>query len=151
MKGEARQPRALALDVGRRRIGLAATDDAGVMALGLDAVERKTQREDVLRIARIAREKKSEVLVVGLPLNMDGSEGAQAAFVRRFAAAVGAAAGLPVEMQDERLSSEEAESRLRAKGWSLEKLLKEKKRGAVDRMAAIVILEDWLRRRSAAG
>lgn len=144
MGSEGKARRALALDVGRRRIGLAVTGPGG-MALGLETITRKTQREDIARIARIARERKAEVLVVGLPLNMDGSEGAQAAFARRFAAALGEAAGLPVELQDERLTSVEAEERLRAKGWDLERFLEAKRGGAVDRMAAIVLLEDWLR------
>jgi putative Holliday junction resolvase len=135
---------ALALDLGRRRIGLAVSDASG-LARGLETVTRKTRLEDIARIARIARERNAGVLVVGLPLNMDGSAGPQAEFSRRFAGALGEATGLPVELHDERLTSVEAERRLRSHGWTLERFLEQKRKGAVDRMAAIVLLEDWLR------
>lgn len=63
---------------------------------------------------------------------------------RRFATRLAEASGLVVELHDERLTSVEAEQLLRDRGWSLDRLLKEKKRGAVDRLAAAILLEDWL-------
>lgn len=142
---ETRRERVLALDVGRKRIGLAVSDAAGWGAQGLDTLQRKTLGEDLKRIAQIAKERKAVVLVVGLPLHMDGREGEMTAFVRQFGARLGTATGLRVEFQDERLTSVTAEERLSEGGMSLSKLLDEKRKGAVDRMAAVIILEDYLR------
>ncbi|HEY3444132.1 MAG TPA: Holliday junction resolvase RuvX [Paludibaculum sp.] len=142
---ETRRERVLALDVGRKRIGLAVSDAAGWGAQGLDTLQRKTLSEDLKRIAQIAKERKAAVLVVGLPLHMDGREGEMTAFVRQFGARLGIATGLRVEFQDERLTSVTAEERLSEGGMSLNKLLDEKRKGAVDRMAAVIILEDYLR------
>lgn len=137
--------RVLALDVGRRRVGLALSDAAGWGAQGLETLQRRTPGEDVRRIAQIAKERKAGVLVFGLPLHMDGRESEMTALVRRFAARLEQATGLPVRFQDERLTSVEAEGRLSAGGMSLDRLLEEKRKGSVDRMAAVVILEDYLR------
>jgi len=83
--------------------------------------------------------------VVGLPLNMNGSEGEMVAFVRSFGARLEKKTQLPIHYQDERLTSVEAEDRLSAGGLSLEGLLKQKRQGAVDRLAAVILLEDYLR------
>ena len=145
MDVETRRERVLALDVGRKRIGLAMSDAAGWGAQGLDTLHRKTLGEDLKRIAQIAKERKAAVLVVGLPLHMDGREGEMTAFVRQFGSRLEKATGLRVEFQDERLTSVTAEERLSEGGMSLDKLLAETRKGAVDRMAAVIILEDYLR------
>jgi len=137
-------PRLLGLDIGRKRIGLALYDPADGMVRGLDTLQRRTREEDLTRLARIARERSATVFVSGLPLNMDGSEGPQAKFVRDFCSRLERGSGLPVRFQDERLTSVEAESRLKDAGWSLKKLLEEKRKGVVDRMAAVLLLEDYV-------
>jgi putative Holliday junction resolvase len=136
--------RLLALDIGRKRIGLALYDPADRMVRGLDTLQRKTRDEDLIRLTRIAQERRASAFVSGLPLNMDGSEGPQAKFVRDFCSRLERASGLSVRFQDERLTSVEAESRLKDAGWSLKKLLEEKRKGVVDRMAAVLLLEDYV-------
>ncbi len=136
--------RLLGLDIGRKRIGLAIYDPAEGIVRGLDTLQRKTREEDLLRLARLARERKASVFVSGLPMNMDGTEGPQAKFVRDFCLRLERASGLPVRFQDERLTSVEAESRLKDAGWSLKKLLEEKRKGVVDRMAAVLLLQDYV-------
>ena len=137
--------RVLALDVGRKRIGLAVSDAAGWGAQGLDTLQRKTVGEDLKRLAQIAKERKAGLLVMGLPLHMDGRESEMTALVRKLGDRLERATGLRVVFQDERLTSVEAEGRVSAGGMSLEKMLGEKRKGAVDRMAAVIILEDYLR------
>ena len=136
--------RVLSVDLGRRRIGLAISDQEGLSAQPLDALQRRTLAEDLKRICAIANDRKARRVLVGLPLHMDGRESPMSEECRRFADKLGEASGLPVEMHDERLTSVEAEEMLRARGWSLERLLKEKKKGTVDRLAAAVLLEDWM-------
>lgn len=137
--------RVLALDVGRKRIGLAVSDSFG-LAQGLDTLQRKTMREDVARLRQIARERKASLFLVGLPLNMRGDEGPMAEFVRTFATRLEQGTGIPVRFQDERLTSVEAEERLQERGLGLDRMLKEKRKGAVDRLAAVILLEDYLRK-----
>jgi putative Holliday junction resolvase len=136
--------RILALDVGRRRIGLAYSDAAG-LPRGLDAMQRKTMREDIVRLGNMARERKVEVFVVGLPLHQSGTEGEMAAFVRTFAERLGKETGVAVEYQDERLTSVEAEDRLKSGGMNLKRMLAAKRGGAVDTLAALILLEEYLR------
>jgi putative holliday junction resolvase len=82
-----------------------------------------------------------------LPLHMDGGESAMAKQARRVAERLAGVLPVPVDMHDERLTSVAAEERLAARGWTLKRLLAEKKKGAVDQMAARILLEDWLTRR----
>lgn len=135
--------RILALDVGRRRIGLAFSDPAG-LPRGLDAMQRKTMREDIARLANVARERKVELFLVGLPLHRNGEEGEMAAFVRTFAERLARDTGVAVDYQDERLTSVEAEDRLKAGGMSLKRMLAAKRDGAVDTLAALILLEEYL-------
>jgi putative Holliday junction resolvase len=138
------EQRILALDVGRRRIGLAFSDRIRPPQ-GLEAMQRKTMREDVARLANIARERKVGLFLVGLPLHMNGEEGAMAAFVRTFAEKLRSETGMELVYQDERLTSVEAEGRMKEQGMSLKKMLSAKRGGAVDTLAAVVLLEDFLR------
>jgi len=136
--------RILALDVGRRRIGVAISDPFGT-AHGLDTLQRKTMREDIARLQTIARERGVGLFLIGLPLHMNGQEGVMAAFVRTFAERLERDTGIAVRYQDERLTSVEAESRMQDSGMSLNRMLDAKRHGAVDRLAAIIMLEDYLR------
>jgi putative Holliday junction resolvase len=136
--------RYLGLDVGRARIGLALADDVLRTAQPRATVVRRAEAADLQAIAEVARDFEVDRLVVGLPLNMDGTEGASARLARAFAEKVGAGLGLPVELQDERLSTFEAEGRLRERG-----LDSRAQRGQIDAEAAAVILQSWLDGRGA--
>jgi putative holliday junction resolvase len=131
--------RIAALDFGRKRIGIAVTDDNGSGAYPLGTVERRSGRHDLDAVVAQLAERQVALIVVGLPLNMDGSEGSSARAARRLAERIGTAVGVPVEMQDERLTSFEADDRLRELRASP---LKSRRKS--DAVAAAVILESWL-------
>lgn len=99
----------LALDYGRRRIGLAASDALGLTAQPLGTLERTNRRDDLRRLREIVRRHGVRRIVVGHPLRLDGTPGEMAAEAARFAARIEKQLGLPVELVDERLSSWEAE------------------------------------------
>lgn len=131
--------RLLALDVGDRRIGIAVSDPTGLLATPVEVYVRRGGDADVAHLHAVADEYDAQGFVVGLPVNMNGSEGPQAAKTRAFAQALGAV-GYPVLLWDERLSTVEAERRMAEAG-------RKKRRGAVlrsDAEAAAVILETYL-------
>lgn len=130
---------ALGLDIGRKRIGVAGCDGTGLIATGLTTLQRRSFAELVADLQQIASARQAQVLVVGLPLTMNGEEGFQARQVRKVAGGLGQALDLPVVYMDERLSSVEAEQLMRAAGHSVahEKAL-------IDRKAAAIILQRWL-------
>ena len=136
--------RYLGIDLGRARIGLALADDLLGSARPLRAVRRTADGSDVATIGAVAREYGVERVVLGLPLNMDGTEGPAARSAREFGRRLGTDLGLPVELFDERLSTFEAEDRLRARGLSAREM-----KAHVDAEAAAVILQGWLDGRSA--
>ncbi len=136
--------RYLGVDLGRARIGLALADDVLRTARPLRLVERRSEADDLRAIGEIAREWEVGRAIVGLPLNMDGSEGPAARWARAFAGRLSAALGVPAELFDERLSTFEAETRLRDRGFSAKD-----RRSLVDAEAAAVILQGWLDRSSA--
>lgn len=136
---QAKSGRVLALDVGKRRIGLALSDELGITAQGLETLERSNQREDVAALARIAVEKGVSLILVGNPVQMSGKEGRQAEWVRRFAENLARHTGLPVRLRDERLTTVEAERVLRESGVSLRKRAR-----AVDRLSAVILLQSYL-------
>jgi putative Holliday junction resolvase len=133
------KPRILALDVGKRRIGVAISDELGLTAQGLETLQRKNNREDYAALTRVAVEKRVSMILVGNPVNMSGREGRQAEWVRQFAEALSARTGLPVKMWDERLTTVEAERVLRQSGISIQKRAR-----AVDRLAAVLLLQSYL-------
>lgn len=101
--------RLLALDVGERRIGIALADTESGAVKALATIRRADAARDAATVARLASEQGATEVVVGLPLNADGSEGTQARLTREWAATIGAAVALPVTWRDERLTSERAE------------------------------------------
>ena len=131
--------RILALDVGRRRIGLALSDPLGITAQGLDTLQRINLRTDLDALAALAAEKEVRRFLVGHPLHMSGREGRQAEYVREFAGRLEERTGIPVEFRDERLTTVEAQRVLRESGVSLEK-----RKRAVDKLAAVILLEGYL-------
>lgn len=136
--------RYLGIDLGRARIGLALADDVLGTARPLRMVRRTADGSDLAAIQEAAREYEVDRVVMGLPLNMDGSEGPAAVAARSFARRLSAALTLPVDFQDERLSTFEAQDRLRARGISAREM-----KDLVDAEAAAVILQGWLDGRSA--
>jgi len=135
--------RILGLDVGSRRIGLAVSDPLGITAQGLETLQRKNKRHDLAYLDRVIREYDVKEIVVGLPLRMSGAEGTQAEKIQAFAEDLGRRFRLPVHLWDERLTSAEANRLLRATGLSIAKRGK-----AVDRMAAVLILQGWMDNRT---
>ncbi|HEX9189213.1 MAG TPA: Holliday junction resolvase RuvX [Vicinamibacteria bacterium] len=133
--------RYLGVDLGRARIGLAIADDVLRQARPLRVVARRREEADLAAIAEVARDYEVEQAVLGLPLNMDGSEGPAARLSRAFAPKLERALGVPVALFDERLSTFEAETRLRDRGISAKDA-----RSRVDAEAAAVILQGWLDR-----
>jgi putative holliday junction resolvase len=135
--------RVLGLDVGSRRIGMAVSDPLGITAQGLETLQRKNKRQDFERLGQIIRDYAVKEIVVGLPLRMSGAEGTQAGKMHEFAEELRKRFQLPVHLWDERLTSAEANRVLRETDLSIEKRGK-----AVDRMAAILILQGWMESRS---
>lgn len=131
--------RVLGLDIGSVRVGVAVSDPSGRIASPLTVLDARALAGDATPLVRLAEDYESECLVVGLPLTLSGDEGPQAAEVRTAAVRLAAAAGLPVEYADERLSSEEARRMMSASGMS-----EKEQRGSVDKVAAAIILQGWL-------
>ncbi|MBD2099406.1 Holliday junction resolvase RuvX [Leptolyngbya sp. FACHB-261] len=133
---------ALGLDIGRKRIGVAGCDRTGLIAHGLMTLERRSWAQDVAQLQALVKERQVEVLVVGLPYQMDGSLGFQARQVQKIARGLSQALALPLEYVDERLTSFQAEQLLLAENRS-----PSRNRGLIDRKAACLILQQWLDQR----
>jgi putative Holliday junction resolvase len=132
--------RAVALDIGTRRIGVALSDSGGTVATPYEVVTRSgDQTRDHGRIAALVAEADATIVVVGLPLSLDGSVGPAAQAILAEADELRAALGVPVVTWDERLSTVEAERSLRAMG-----VRQGQRRQVVDQVAATVILQSWL-------
>lgn len=134
--------RVLGMDVGARRIGMAVSDPLGITAQGIDTLQRRNKRSDFAQLKDVIRKYEICEIVVGLPLRMSGAEGIQAEKMQAFAEDLRKRFGLPVHLWDERLTSAEANRLLRETNLSIEKRGK-----AVDRMAAILILQGWMESR----
>ena len=133
--------RCLGIDYGERRIGLSQGDETGV-ATPLPALTERSAEKRRLALAALVKQRRFTDIVLGLPLNMDGTEGFKAGEVKIFAQELSREFGLPVHLVDERLTSHEAES----------SIPKSKRRGMrasglVDSRAATIILRDYLEQR----
>ncbi len=133
-----RAGRVIGLDLGDVRIGVAISDDDRRLAVPLGTVHAGAPA-DLQAIAALVREHDVNLVVVGLPRSMSGAEGTRASHARAFAEAVEGFAATPVELQDERLTTVEAERALREAGVS-----GIDRRRVIDRSAAVVILQAWL-------
>jgi putative Holliday junction resolvase len=131
--------RVLALDLGKRRIGIAVSDELGITAQGMETLNCINKRTDLAAIAKLAREKSVGLVLVGNPLNMSGEAGSQAEWVYEYAARIADYTGLEVKLWDERLTSAEANRFLREGGLTVDR-----KTGTVDRMAAVLLLQSYL-------
>ncbi len=132
--------RYLCIDLGDVRTGLASGDDITRIVQPLVVIEERDEARRLAKVAAAVEDHGPDRLVVGLPLNMDDSEGPRAIAARAFGAAIGERTGVPVDFHDERLSSFEADESLKGSGLSR----KQKKR-VQDAIAAATILEDYLR------
>lgn len=132
--------RALGIDLGSKRIGVALSNSAGTMATPYEVVQRSgAPARDHVRIAALAEEAGAECLVVGLPLSLDGSTGAAAQAALAEAEELRAATGLPVELWDERLTTVTADRELMAQSMKADA-----RRRVVDKVAASIMLQAWL-------
>lgn len=132
--------RALGIDLGSKRIGVALSDSAGTLATPYEVVARSGSREqDHQRIKALADEAGAECLVIGLPLSLDGAVGAAAQAAMSEADELAAATGLPVELWDERLTTVAADRDLLALD-----LKAPARRRVVDKVAASIMLQAWL-------
>jgi putative Holliday junction resolvase len=131
--------RTLGVDYGEKRVGLALSDPEGRVAVPLATLERRGDRGLVRHLARLCHAEGVERIVVGQPLGDDGTAGPAAQRTARFAATLARVTGLPCRMVDERLTSHEAEERLRAAGVG-----PRRRRAAIDSMAAQILLQEAL-------
>lgn len=132
----------LAVDLGKVRTGVAICDKFEVLASPVEVITEHNREKLVVRIAEICKERKPEMIVLGLPKNMDGSEGESAQAARAFGEMLKEKTGLPLEFGDERGTT------ITAHGYLNNTDTRGKKRkNVVDAVAATIILEDYLRKR----
>lgn len=128
----------LALDVGNRRIGMALASRIARLPAPLGVIDRQATADVLAKIERVVAEQEVDTVVVGLPRGLEGQESAQTEESRGFAAELSVKINVPVVMQDEAVTSIEAENRLKARGKPYGK-------GDIDAEAAAMILDDYLK------
>lgn len=132
--------RVLGVDLGSKRVGLATSDRSGTIATPLSVLQRSgSMASDHKELARIVAEEEAEAVVVGLPLNMDGSEGSAARSARIEAERLATVVGVPVFVHDERRTTVEADRVLMERNMNAQA-----RRGVIDKVAAAVMLQSWL-------
>ena len=132
--------RALALDIGDKTIGIAASDLLGITAQGVETIKRTSDKNDLKRLGELLAQYEATTFIIGLPKNMDGTEGVRCELVKKFAEKICAA--FPEVKQifwDERLSTVAATKNLIAADVS-----RKKRKKVIDKMAAVYILQGWL-------
>jgi len=140
--------RILALDLGRKRIGLAISDELGLTAQGLETLERRGRRDDIEDLRKLIGARGVTHILIGEPLHMSGDQSRQGDYTREFALELERKTGLPVEFRDERWTSREAERTLRGSG-----VPNGDRKAAIDKLSAVILLQshlDSLRLRAAA-
>jgi putative holliday junction resolvase len=138
--------RILGLDIGSKRIGVAISDELGFTAQGLDTIQSKGDAKDIHLVLSIIEKYNADEIVVGMPLNMDGSHGPQANKVQDFIENLEKATSVPIKIWDERLSTVAAERILLEADTS-----RSKRRKVIDKVAAVLILQGYLDSRSYQG
>jgi putative holliday junction resolvase len=131
--------RILALDLGEKRIGVALSDEGRMLARSLLVFKRSSRAADFALIGRLVAEHGVTLILVGLPIRLDGVEGDKAAWARDYGTALAKELRIATEFWDESLSTVKAEASLEARGES-----RRKRRGRIDAVAAAVILQDYL-------
>lgn len=134
--------RLMALDFGEVRIGIAFSDPLKTISFPYQTYKRIQEKKDLLYLSDLAREKQVEKVIVGLPLNMDGTEGDRSIKTRKFGSKLQKTSNIEVEYVDERLTSVEAEDLLIASG-----MRREKRKEVIDKVAAALILESYLNKK----
>jgi putative Holliday junction resolvase len=136
--------RIMGIDYGEKRIGVAVSDPMGWTAQGLEVITKVNSREDAVKsVLELAEEYETELIVVGLPINMNGSHGPGAEKARKFASRLAEVSQIPVELWDERLTTMEAEKVLISAN-----MRRSKRRKVIDKVAAVLILQGYLDRRN---
>ena len=139
--------RVLALDLGSKRVGVAISDRSGTIASPLTVLQRSGRMAlDHERIRDLVAEEEAVLVVVGMPMSMDGSLGKAAQAALREVEALATVVGVPVETFDERLTTVTGDRILKERGMNAEK-----RRKVIDKVAAAVILQSWLDRRAELG
>lgn len=131
--------RVLGIDYGDVRIGIAVSDAMGWTAQGVETIKRQSEDQDLARIGELIREYDVETVVLGFPKNMNGTIGPRGELSQQFAETLKAKFGLPVVLWDERLSTMAAERMLISADVS-----RKKRKQVVDKMAASIILQNYL-------
>ena len=139
MTGPPRAGRVLALDFGRKRIGVAVSDELRLTAQGLETIPARPREGVIPLLLNLVRDYNISEMVVGLPVNMDGTMGAGAVQAKEFARQLGTETGLDVHLVDERLTSLQAERALLEGGLS-----RDRRKALRDRVAAVLILQHYL-------
>ncbi|MFH1645788.1 MAG: Holliday junction resolvase RuvX [Candidatus Omnitrophota bacterium] len=132
-------PRIMGLDVGKKRIGVALSDETNTIAAGLEVISVDKTQDPIKDIERIVRKYNIAEIVVGLPLNMNGSEGDAAIKVREFITKVKALIDIEIQTFDERLTTKQGEDILIQADMS-----RKKRKAVIDRLAAQIILQAYL-------
>lgn len=135
--------RVVALDVGERRIGVAACDPMGIVVRAVGVVQAEPRERALADIAKIVQDEEAVLLVIGLPLTLRGENGPQAQRVMAFAEALAQVIKVPQVFRDERFTSVEAQRIIEERGGKRKKK-KTQRRGEVDEVAATLILQDYL-------
>ena len=134
------QGRIIALDVGERRIGVAACDPSGIVVRAVGIVQAEPRERALAELQRIVKDEEAVLIIVGLPLTLRGEHGPQAQRVTAFVETLQAVVALPIVLRDERYTSVEAERIIEERGGKRKK----RRRGEVDEVAATLILQDYL-------
>ena len=129
----------MAIDLGEKRIGLAICDETRTIAAGYDVLPRKSRKEDFAHYAKIIEDEAITLVVMGLPITLDGGEGQRAAWVRDYAAELSETITVPLVFWDERFSTKQAAASLHARGKRGKQV-----RDRLDAVAAAFILQEYL-------
>ncbi len=129
----------MALDLGRKRIGLAISDELGITAQGLDTLIRTGRRDDIEALRKLAAARGVSTFLIGDPLHMSGEQSRQGEYTRDFARELERKTGIPVVFRDERWTSREAERTLRGSG-----IANDRRKPAIDRLSAVILLQSYL-------
>lgn len=140
--------RILGIDIGKKRIGLAVSDEESEIAFPAGTLASRGKKQDIRALCDLIKEREISRVVLGLPLHMDGRRGPEAEKAQAFGAALSKAAGIPVDLLDERWTSSEAERLMR--GTPKKKRALKRNQGTVDEMAASIILRTYLSQRAGA-
>lgn len=131
--------RILGIDYGDARIGIALSDELGILASPYETYKSQSMRKDIDYVAKIAINNKCGKIVIGLPLNMNGTEGARVEKTKAFGNVLQRVANIPVVYKDERLTTVQVE-----RVFDLGKVKKDKRKQIVDKTAAVLILQSYL-------